>query len=125
MMFSRRLTPGQRLAAMPLFILGSLFSLAAGHMIADHALQSSAITRPTHSAQGAGGAALAPKAHPTPAATASPTAPRTTSLVAQHTVPAAPPHHDGKSKKGAPKESPPAKGGHPKDKGHDEGHDGG
>ncbi len=121
MMLTRRLTPSQRLAAMPLFILGGLFSLAAGHMIAGHALQSSAVVRPTHSAQGVGGAALAPKAQPTPAATASPTAPRTTSLVAQNTVPAAPPHHDGKSKRGAPKGSPPAKGGRPKGTDHDGG----
>jgi hypothetical protein len=121
MMLSRRLTPGQRLAAMPLFILGGLSSLVAGHMIADHALQSSAIVRPSHNAQGVGGAALAPKAHPTPAATASPTAPHTTGFAARNTVPAAPLHHDGKSKKGAPKESPPAKGGHPNGEDHDGG----
>jgi hypothetical protein len=107
---------------MPLFIIGSLFSVAVGHMIADHAVQSSAIMRPMLTARGVGGAALAPKTRSTPAATASPAAPRTT---AQDTESAAPPHHDGKSKKRAPKDSPPFAGGLSKGTGYDEGADGG
>jgi hypothetical protein len=131
---SRRLTPGQRLAALPLFVLGSLFSLAAGHMLAEHALQASAAARPPHTAHSGGSVVLAPTANPTPTATATvprTTMPRTTSPAALRTssappapTAAAPKSDDGTGKSAAPKERPPVKGGHTEGKGHGSGHHG-
>ena len=118
-MLSRRLTPGQRLMATPIFILVGLFSLAAGHALADHMSRASAVvTHLAHSAQNDGSRVIAPTASPSP----TPHPVSTTPSVAPKTVPVAvkvAPSDDGDNSAGP---NPHDKGGHAKRKGHGKGH---